>query len=69
MSYGPSLPPHLQKNSQPDSDSDDSDVPLGPALPPHLVKKRENKEEIVEQKGFNTVINMLNVFKTDLKTS
>lgn len=48
MSYGPSLPPHLQKKKAESSDEEEETEQqvVGPALPPRTSKKRKSSEDV-----------------------
>ena len=59
MSYGPQLPPHLQKRQQESSEDEDNEPcgpklpselcrgpkPVGPQLPPHLQRRQQDSSE------------------------
>ena len=59
MSYGPALPPHLQRKREKnedrldaasdDGDAEEEDSAYGPAPPPHLSKQREPEDDDEEE--------------------
>ena len=55
MSYGPALPPHIQRKrdrldaASDDGEAEEEDFAYGPAPPPHLSRQREREDEEEEK--------------------